>query len=234
LAAIVREYASNGSAPTTHNAFATAANVNYIPLYKNERYGQTCGIAVKNTAYAEADVTITYYDANSSNTYTHDDSIQPRAVKTFVGGVGGVPTGFIGSAVVTADQPVVSALHESGSGKYKATNAFLAGETKLFIPELNTTSGYATGIQVQNAGDSSATIEVHYYGSDGTSAGTRGPYTIDTGEVKILNNSNGGVPTGLYGSAWIESTNQVPVVATVNYVMPGSGDVQATYNGSAP
>ncbi len=122
-------------------------------------------------------------------------------------------------------------MYEAGGGRYKATNTFLAGGRELFTPELNTTSGYGSGISIQS---SSAQVTVHYYHSDGISAGTRGPYTIAVGKTQILSNWNGGVPSGLYGSAWIESMNGIPVAATVNYAGTGSGDVHATYSGCQP
>ena len=231
LAAMVIENDGSGGARSMHNAFAAAATTNYVPLYKNQYYGQTGGIAVMNTSSSAADVAITYYDANSANTYTRNDTIQPWAVEVFMGVT---PAGFVGSAVIVAGQPVVSALYESGGERYKATDTFLAGSETLYAPELDTTGQEASGVSIQNAGASAATVTVHYYHGNGASAGTRGPYTMAVGEVRILNNFNGGVPTNLDGSAWIESTNGIPVAAVVHRAGPGSGDTQATYNGSAP
>jgi hypothetical protein len=231
LAAVVHEYASGNSNPTTHNVFAAAATTNYAPLYKNQYYGQTGSIAVMNTTSSATDVAITCYDAHSANTYTHDDTIQPWAVEVYRDIT---PVGFVGSAVVVADQPVVSALYEAGDGRYKATDTFLAGGTALYAPELDTTGAENSAISVQNAGDSSATVTVHYYHDDGSSAGTRGPYTIAVGEVHVLSNVNGGVPTDLEGSAWVASTNGAPLAAVVHRAGSGSGDTHATYNGSAP
>jgi hypothetical protein len=235
LAAVVREQTSDGSAPTTHNVFSAARTANYAPVVKNHYYGQVSGLAVMNThsSLVAAVVTVTYYNVSSSDIYTSSMEI-PRYTTRMFNNPPELPTDFLGSAVVSADRPIVTALYESGDGRYKATDAFLAGGEDLFMPELNTTSGYGSGISVQNGGGSEATIKVYYYNTDGTSAGTRGPYSISVGKTRILSAANGGVPSGFHGSAWIESTNGVPVVATLNYAGPGSGDVNATYNDSQP
>jgi hypothetical protein len=233
LAAVVREYASDDTAPTMHNASSEASTTNYVPVVKNSYYGQTSGLAVNNTSNSSTYATVTYYDSTSSSTYSSGGWINPHGTKVFYD-PDGLPDGFLGSAVVSAGHPIVSAMYEAGDGYYKATNTFLAGGREISTPELNTTSGYGSGISIQNAGSSSAQVMVRYYHSDGTSAGTRGPYTIAVGKTQILSNWDGGVPSGLDGSAWIESTNGIPVAATVNYAGSGSGDVHATYSGCQP
>jgi len=233
LAAVVRERASGGATPTMHNVFSTASTTNYVPIVKNNYYGQSSGIAVYNTSGNQTYVTVSYYDSNSSNTYSSGAWLPAYATMSFYDPPG-LPDGFLGSAIVSASRPLVSTVHEAGSGRYKATNAFLAGGNALFVPELNTTTGYGSGISVQNVGSSATNVTVHYYHSNGTSAGTSGPYPVGAGKTRILSNYNGGIPSGLYGSARIESTNGVPLVSIVHYIGSGNGDINATYNGSQP
>jgi hypothetical protein len=235
LAAVVREQASDGSAPTTYNASNAGSTSGYAPLVKKNYNLQSTGISVMNTSTSNANVTVTYYNANGSGSYTAPTvyNLPSHAVTVFHNPAGLTYT--LSSAVIQTTQPAAALVHESGSGLYKATNAYLLGGASLFAPELNTTTGYGSGISVQNAGSSNANVTVHYYYSNGTSAGTpQGPYSIGVGKAWILSSYNGLIPSGLSGSAWIESTNGIPVAAMVYYIGSGSGDVNATYNGSQP
>ncbi len=233
LAVTVRESNVGGSAPTTHNVFAAASPTNYVPLVKNSYYGQTSGLGVYNTSNATTYATVTYYDSQDNDVYVVGRSIDAHAAWCF-NAPDGLPTNFIGSAVVSANQPLVTAMYESGSGYYKATDAFLGGGTTLYVTLLDTRPGYGSGIAVQNVGDREATYMVYYTDGGGGNQGNRGPYFLDVGETLILSNKNGGIPTDFQGSGRIVATNGVPLAATVNYSAPGSGDTYATYSASQP
>jgi hypothetical protein len=126
LAAVVQESASGGSDPTTHNVFASATAQNYVPIVKNNYGGQTTGLVVYNTSNQQSTVTVTYYDAQSSATYVSSASVPRHALASFYDPAG-LPDNFIGSAKVSASQPLVTAVHESGNGRYKAANSVLGG-----------------------------------------------------------------------------------------------------------
>ncbi|MBN2005532.1 MAG: M23 family metallopeptidase [Anaerolineae bacterium] len=233
LAAVVRESGAGDSSPTVHDVFAAAGVANYVPLVKNSYYGQTTGLGIHNPGAAAAAATLTYYDSQSAATYTFQYTIAPHATWTSYAPAG-LPANFVGSAVVNAPQPLVTVLYEAGAGYNKATNAFLGGGPLLSAPLVNTTSGYASGLSVQNVGGGAATFTVAYYDGNGALQGTRGPYALAAGDTQILYTGNSGIPANFNGSARIVATNGVPLAATVNYVIPGTGDTHATYSAGQP
>jgi hypothetical protein len=240
LAAVVREYASGGGDPATYNADSGGASTGYAPVVKGNWGGQSSGLAVMNTHGSQsASVTITYYDANSANTYSDSFSVPRRSVRTswVPSVVGSNP--FLGSAYVSANRNVVVLTHESGNGFYKATNAFANGTAGSHVAELfNYALGTKSGISVQNLHSSQdADVCVRYYDGDGNylmGEDDCAPNPIAPHESYSFHHWNGELPAEFHGSAWVGSANGQPIVVMLHELetlTPGV-DRNASFNGS--
>jgi hypothetical protein len=156
-----------------------------------------------------------------------------------------VPSGFDGSAVIFSNQPVAAIGNELGNtSQYGASySGFSAGATKASLPLIMcNNSGFDTWFNVQNAGSTDAQIMITYYkGSDGVDGVTE-TATIPPGAAKTFNQKAGsstkncndlkGASGKFVGSAVVESTNDVPIVAAVNQVGTQTGlATLLAYNG---
>lgn len=173
----------------------------------------------------------------------------------------GAPSGtyagrFIGSAVVTSDQPIIAVVNEQNTHDYKlmSYNGFTdEGSTSINLPAvLRGWYGYYTNITIANPSSSTtAHITITYTpgaGSVPAAGSTSDPFSVDysIAPQTSLNRYDG--PTGttvadsdmvtaphaftqFYGSAVVTSSD-VPVVALVNEEAVATGDDQAgSYNG---
>ena len=157
---------------------------------------------------------------------------------------------FLGSAKITADQPVVVVVNEQVQGKLFTYNGIATGADTLLIPAyMRDYYGYYVALVIANPGSVAATVDITYTnGANGTTPGdvVTGQHTIPAGEnITIYDgpgtdvtdlsptypNDDGGA-TKFFGTALIKS-NQ-PVVAMVNQESVAASGAQAgTYNGMA-
>jgi len=76
-----------------------------------------------------------------------------------------------------------------------------------------------TGFQIQNLGDGDAEVYIYYYNTDGSTECMDGPVTIGVGESRNwyqgLDGCIGALPGSWQGSAVIESTQPVAVIANI-------------------
>jgi hypothetical protein len=237
LAVIVREQDDvSTNNRVTYSGFSSGATQNFAPIVKRNRYGRTTGLVIENvgTGTASTDISVKCYDLTGGS-YPNCGSYTGLASKaTFVLTPLNVPDNFVGSAFVTSNgQPIVTAIYESGSPYQQAANAPLIGTMFAYAPELYGNYGmggqtWDSGIAIQNAGLSNATVTVTYYNQSGTQAGQwTTPTPLQPNRVWILNRASGNLPNNFAGSAVI-TANQ-PVVAIANHSHTGSGDTNASY-----
>lgn len=118
-AAVLVHEAGNGMY-MMHNGFLAGTNTVILPrIYKN--YGAdnwTTGIQVQNVGGAPANVTIQYYDQNGNPAATDGDSIASNRAQVFWQGDASdpLPSPFVGSAVITSDQPIVAQVNVARDG----------------------------------------------------------------------------------------------------------------------
>jgi hypothetical protein len=228
------------------------------PIYKHYLGNPTrsTGIQVQNVGATAATITVTYACA-TCNYAQYQQSVPAGASVTFfkntiVAAPGGGATGSTGTALangtlaaatVTSDGSVVAIVNESydtvPAGYYQSATTYSAqplnaASVKLGVPLTKEKfNNKTTGLQIQNAGNSAATIKVTYVLNAGAAA-CQGTYvaqniSIDPGKSVTLNTlSSGALPgggtwsggtvikAGCFGGATIESTNGVPLVAIVN------------------
>jgi len=168
--------------------------------------------------------------------YTETAIVGPGQAHTFYQPANAeLPDGFIGSAVVTSDQPIVAIVNQVNyvAGKGLSYSCFSGGTKNISAPLLcKRYNNWDTGIQVQNIGAGTTTVWVTYYRTNGpggpwTESHVLAPYEFYT----FYQPDNEDLPDDFLGSAVITSTTQ-PIVAIVNEVNYARlGDTSLSYGG---
>jgi len=182
---------------------------------------------LQNLSGNEADITITFYYQDGREAATVFDAIPASGSKTYFAiQVDGLPESFTGSAVVSSSEDI-RAIHNLTANDMAfgaSSSGYTTGATQLSAPLImRGNSGFSTWFNVQNAGASDATVQVRFMagssGNDFTPAAvTIAPgaaYTFDQAAMTELGDR-------FVGSAIIESTNDVPIVASVVEVGPNT------------
>jgi hypothetical protein len=156
-----------------------------IPAVKSVWVGRTTGIQIMNVGSAEADIVLTlaYQDGSATGANGAAVSFDNVAVgasvtyfpgnhtadDTLLGPFGGAGANeFLGSATITADQPIVAIVNENDFAAAATTKqtvyaGFAAGsDTVLFPLAKEFYNGNTTGLQVMNIGADSVTLEAEY------------------------------------------------------------------------
>ena len=208
------------------------------------------GIQIQNQSEtANANITITFYwamgTANEGEVaHIFNDVIEAGKSKTYYvpSHIEGLPSDFVGSAVVTADQPVAAILNTTrADGDLKrmgSATGVLSPASNVFAPYLRKHFyGRNSYVAIQNTSDQQASVTVTYYDGqtgDQIAAATE-TWTIPAFTTKIsYQDANNDLPSGFSGSAVIAG-NQ-PLAVVVNNANAGT-DVDTSgfesYNGLA-
>ncbi len=183
--------------------------------------GWWTGFQVVNVGTSNATVVVTLYDSQSANTYQSvSKTIAPNASYTFsplnnADWTSPVPDGFIGSAVISADQPILAIVNEqnnlAGAGGIAAGSyrGFTADQTntRLLFPLVKHDYGSArrtTTFFIQNASDTDANIYATF--RIGTNIYQKVYSSVGPSKLQVIKPSDAGVPTGSVGSLEITST----------------------------
>jgi hypothetical protein len=222
LAVIVREY--SGNVNMAYSGFGGGATTAYLPLLMDDNYGWHTGIAVQNLGAAATNVTVNYYPAPGFSNRNPDTvyAVQPNAT-AIVGQWGSGP--WVGSAQVTASQPIAAIVNENVSGKGSSYSGFAGGSSLVVLPDVRNDGGWTSGIQIQNLDGSDAAVVVRVNGNDvwaGTILGYRS-VAISSGQI---------VGSGFRGPAVVECTNGRRIAAIVNlHDLASASDKMMTYDG---
>lgn len=143
----------------SYSGFTGGSTEVSLPLLMKENSGFTTWFNVQNAGSAATDVTINYSDGVSNSCA----NLAPGAACTLDQGDEAHAAGWVGSATVTADEPVVVSVMEVGATTLFGYSGFTGGSTELAMPLINANnSGYITGVQIQNMGGSSTNVTVSY------------------------------------------------------------------------
>jgi hypothetical protein len=182
-------------------AIATSAFAQGIP-----GSGWWTGEQIQNLGLAPADISITAYDSNSATTYAATLTAAAGGSVTFIPTTfTGMPAGFIGSAVVTAAEPIKAITNVtnqlSGSlgivgGKAAAQyQGVEAPATTLYFPLVkNNRYGSTTAFYIQNASGSSAAATATFNMDNGATFSHTTP-VIGSGQMVMIVPSDAGVPS---------------------------------------
>jgi hypothetical protein len=148
---------------------ADGATTLYCALYRegHTKKNQTTGAQVQNVSGSPANVQFTF-NAGASTYGPYAATIQPGASHTFYApDLAGIPSGSVGSAVITSDQYIVAVVNDAGtdgSAQRKTTYACSGeGSTTVNVPLAKEfAGGNTTGVQVQNVGTANTKVTLEY------------------------------------------------------------------------
>jgi hypothetical protein len=178
----------------SYGGVTAGATTVYAPLLMLANNGFNTWFNVQNMGSASTDVTVVYSDGAGNSCA----NLLPGASCTFDQTEETHTEGWVGSAMVSATQPVAVTVMEVGGAAMFGYDGFVSGSTDIVMPLINANNnGYITGIQIMNVGklDTEATVTYtpSLTGSIRTEtktiqAGTSGTFAIDifpAGEIFI-------------------------------------------------
>jgi hypothetical protein len=142
----------------SYGAF-TGGAAEALPLLMKDNSGFTTWFNVQNTGSAATDVDISYSDGVTASC----SDLAPGAACTLDQADEAHAAGWIGSAMVTAAEPVAVSVMEVGATTLFGYSGFTGGSPEVAMPLINANnSGFITGVQIQNLGGSATTVTVSY------------------------------------------------------------------------
>jgi len=223
----------SGATPSNPNRVGTSLGVLegstklYFPQAVKALAGWNSYLAVQNTSGTSTMATIRYYNASDGAEVTA--AAQTLSISAYSSRVfnqlsnPNLPDSWIGSAVVTADQPLAGVGNFYNAGTSVATsafqsyNAFGAGSTKLYVPRIvRHFYGYEGGLTIQNIGTANTDVTVNFLFAGKTYTHTVTALKPNASKVLYMGNplTSLGTANGT-GSAVVTSSGQ-PIVAIIN------------------
>lgn len=206
------------------------------------------GIQIQNQSDQQANITVKFYWADNDPVnggtlaYTHTDTIDAKkSVTYYVPNLTGLPDGFVGSAVVEADQPIAAILNTNKvvgttePNRLGSANGVLTPSTTVYAPYLrrNYYSRFNSYIAVQNTSNTAADVTITYKAyADGSTAATETASVSAYSSRIFYQNETAGLGDGFRGGAVVEST--VPLAVVVNDADSGASEITSSfesYNG---
>jgi hypothetical protein len=240
IVAIANTLGNNPQYAASTESFAAGATTIGLPLIMRGNNGYHTWFNVQNAGSGDATVSVQYIPGSSGSPHTEGPvTIKPGAAHTFdQRGLSQLGVKFVGSAVVTSNQPVVATVMQVGETfkNMLGYNGFTGGSNEVSLPlVMANNSGFFTGIQVQNVGASPTSITIKY-GKNlaGSFAPSDDTATLGINESKTFLQDGGKWAGNKYvGSATITTAGQ-PVVAIVNQVKLTGVALGTAYNGFDP
>jgi hypothetical protein len=212
-----------------YSGFGSGSSSPVLPLINANNAGNVTGVQIQNAGTVDTTVTLSYTPAVFGTACTESQMIPAGQDKTFTLGVfaGSPPPGttsncvagqrFVGSAKVTgntANQDLTVIVNQLLPGiNGEAYNAFIAADatSKVVMPLImDRNSGWFTGFNVMNVGDSITTVTCNFTGTTYTVSDTLQP-----GEA--LNDlQNNKIAPGYIGSGTCTASAGGKIVAVVN------------------
>lgn len=241
VAVVVNQVGKNASVSRTqltYSGFAAGSTEAVLPLVQQANSGFNTGIAIQNVGSSAADVTVTF----GANTVGTD----VLAVQEYDLPAGGgatyltLPNGprYVGSAVVTSNQPIVVIVNQISSqfGTAYEGISSAGATTRASLPLLMANNGgFFTAVQCRNAGTASTTATMTFT-PNAVAGSTLTPEadtaTLAAGESVTWFQATK-IPTERYvGGATVTTSPASNVVCIVNQIAPANaGDAFLTYNG---
>jgi hypothetical protein len=239
IVAIANTLGNNPQYAASTESFSAGATSVKLPLIMRNNAGYYTWFNVQNAGSGDASVSVQYVPGSAGSAHSEGPvTIKPGASHTFdQHDVSQLGATFVGSAVVTSNEPVVATVMQVGE-TYKnmmGYNGFTGGSTEVSMPlVMANNSGYYTGIQVQNVGAAPTTITIDYgQNLAGAFAPSDDTATLAANESKTFIQAGGQWTDKYIGSATITTTGE-PVVAIVNQVKLTGVALGTAYDGFDP
>lgn len=194
------------------------------------------GVSCVNFSSSVATLQVNFYSDTGALVGTINDSIPGDGnVLYWIPSRPEVPDSFIGSAVVSSDQPVACSVNtqtSSGTLRVGTSSGVGAADTgpKLYAPQILNASGWGSYVAVQNASSAAADVTARYYDMAGTEVynTTR---SIPASSSEIFYQDDGSLAANFYGSATFESVDgTTPLAGTVNFYNAGTASTNSQFH----
>jgi len=164
-----------GAEVMTYNGFSGGSLTAYVPMLFKDAFGGSYDAAfyVQNVGAADANLTITFYDSAGVQSCELTDTLAPFASKGWwLPGLPNncLPSGWVGSAAVTSDQPVVAIARPHVGTQVTAYSGLPGGGKSMYVPMLFKDAfggSYDAAFYVQNVDGADADITIKFYDSAG-------------------------------------------------------------------
>jgi hypothetical protein len=143
----------------SYSGFTAGAEEVSLPLLMKGNAGFSTWFNVQNAGSAATNVTVAYSDGVTGSC----TALQPGAACTLMQDDEAHATGWVGSATVTADEPVAVTVMQVGATTLFGYSGFTGGSPEVAMPLINANNaGYITGVQIQNVDSTSTSVTVTY------------------------------------------------------------------------
>jgi hypothetical protein len=213
------------------------------------------GIACQNLSSSQASITLKFYQEGSGSeappALSYNDTIPANGSKNYYtpSTPPGVPSGFLGSVVVSSSQPLACNVNTQTTGAGTSTDPFRMGTSAgfddsqtaptMYAPQVmkNLAGTWSSYVAVQNTSTSAASVTVTYKDRFGNDV----PAASETQSIKGQSNhvfyqtDNANLVNGFLGAATIKANDGTTGLAvTVNFYNSGSSSGTSqfqSYNG---
>ncbi len=239
IAAILNISGNNFAYNESALGISQPSNTVRLPLIMRNNSGFSTWFAVQNAGSAAASVTVQFSpNPGAGNAFTTPaQTIAPGASAIFdqstQAELGNL---FVGSAIVTGNQPLAVVVNQTGTGALKqllAYSGFASGSNNVILPLVQqANAGFNTGISVQNSGTTDATVTVTYGPNlvPGGSALANDTATLQPGRSAVFLKSGA---DRYVGSATVTTGAGQEVVVVVNQFSSRSGTAYEGLNNAA-
>jgi len=179
--------------------------------------GWKSGQQIQNVGSANASIVFQAYDQNGTAFQCGSENVSPGASANFLTDQDcNVPAGFVGSAVVSADQPIAAIVNVnnrgtgSAAGQYRGTDGADVATTIAFPLVKNNFGGRTTTFYVQNASTNSNNIQATFRVGAATFPKTFN--NVPGNAMVVITPADAGVPAGAVGSLTV--TGSQPLAGT--------------------
>lgn len=195
---------------------------------------RTTGVVVQNLGDAPAAVRLDYYSQAGVIVASADTEVQPASAVGFgANNQVGLTDGFVGSLVVSADQPIAAIGNDTDSDSVGFYSAVTEGATKVYLPALYKGFGnWFSEIWIQAVEEVpvGAQATITFRDRQGVQTAQKTVTLVSYATVKVLISDEAGIPANWSGGAVIESTYKMGTVVR-NSRVTAAGMIAEEYNG---
>jgi hypothetical protein len=182
--------------------------------------GWTSGQQIQNVGAASGTVNLTAYDQAGTAYNCGDQALDPGESYTYLpdNDCTGMPAGFEGSAVASADQPIAAIVNVANpsvgkaAGQYTGTDGSAVATSIVFPLVKSNHAGRTTTFYIQNASNSTNTISAAYV-VQGITYNDSFP-NVPANAMVILNPADAGVPQGTGNVGALTVTGTQPIAGS--------------------
>ena len=223
VAVVVEQWLSTDANASAYNGIAIAdADVSILsPRQQKEVDGWSSGVSIMNLGEVDATITPYWYAGDGSEVWTETNTVPPGAFITYYLPAYGMPDGFDGALVGSADQPVVALVN--WLGPFLVGDGFAANlgigqgqlQREMYLPRVAhvVAEGVSTQFSIQNAAEVTATVTISYYHQSGVATAILADAIPAHGVSRYTTVDVGALGDDWEGSVAISSTQPVAVEA---------------------